>query len=221
MTESYHDKGRAYFTAARYDVLSLLQKNYEAKILEIGAGGGDTLLAAKAAGLAGEVHGVDITRLPNSNQRHPKIDQFHVIDVETEDMPYPPETFDVVITADLLEHLREPSAVIAKTARLLKPGGLWIASIPNFRHYTVLDQVVLRGDFKYQLNGPLDRTHMRFFCKRNISPLFEQAGLKMVLVEINRGPYGVRQKLANYLTFKMFDDLFVFQYRTVARKPLT
>jgi 2-polyprenyl-3-methyl-5-hydroxy-6-metoxy-1,4-benzoquinol methylase len=219
MSATYLEKGQAYFNAARYDLLELLPKDPAARVLEIGAGGGDTLLAARAAGVAGEVHGVDITRLPDSHQGHPDITRFLIADVEAENLPYAPETFDAVITADLLEHLRDPWAVMTKLSKLLKPGGLWVASIPNFRHYTVLIPVVLRADFRYQLAGPLDRTHVRFFCKKNIAPLFEQAGLEPIRTAVNRGPYGIRQKTANWLSLRLFDDLFVFQYRVLARKP--
>lgn len=215
----YAAKGQTYFNAARYDLIRMLPPNPAGRLLEVGAGGGDSLLAAKAAGAAGEVHGADVVALPDSHQRHPDVAGFHVLDVEADSLPYPPGTFDAVMTADLLEHLRDPWAAVRSLAALLKPGGVWVASVPNFRHYTALWPVVLRGDFKYEQAGPLDRTHLRFFCRTNIRPLFEQAGLAVERVEFNRGPYGVRQKACNWLTLKRFDDLFVFQYRVLARKP--
>jgi SAM-dependent methyltransferase len=128
------------------------------------------------------------------------------------------ESFDAVICADVLEHLRDPWASVRRLARLLKPNGLLLSSIPNFRNHRALRSIVLQGDFQYADAGLLDRTHLRFFCRANARDLFEQAGLVVETVEENMGAYGLRHRLLDSLTFGLLHDFFVFQFRISARK---
>ena len=51
-------------------------------------------------------------------------------DVE-EPLPFEDESFDVVVAAELLEHLREPKRLVDEAARVLRPGGTIAGSVPN------------------------------------------------------------------------------------------
>jgi len=84
-------------------------------------------------------------------------------------------SFDAILFADLLEHLAQPEAALAHARRLLAPGGVVVASLPNVRHWSVVRQL-LEGDFRYEAAGILDRTHLRFFTKRSALRLLEGAG---------------------------------------------
>lgn len=83
--------------------------------------------------------------------------------------------FDAVIFADVLEHLREPGALLARIRPLLGEGGVVIASIPNVAHGSVR-AALLRGEFRYRPLGLLDRTHLRFFTRDGVQDLFEATG---------------------------------------------
>ena len=50
--------------------------------------------------------------------------------------PLPP--LDALVYGDVLEHLREPWAVLARHVPLLSDDGLLIACIPNVQHWSVL-----------------------------------------------------------------------------------
>src|SRR5947208_11350838 len=43
----------------------------------------------------------------------------------------PDESFDVVVAGELLEHLRDPWRLVAEVRRVLRPGGTFVASVPN------------------------------------------------------------------------------------------
>ncbi len=48
-----------------------------------------------------------------------------------ETLPFPDESFDVVVAAEVLEHLRLPERALAEAMRVLRPGGLLVGSVPN------------------------------------------------------------------------------------------
>jgi SAM-dependent methyltransferase len=48
-----------------------------------------------------------------------------------ETLPFEEASFDVVVAGELLEHLRDPHRVVAEVRRVLRPGGTFVASVPN------------------------------------------------------------------------------------------
>ena len=84
--------------------------------------------------------------------------------------------YDVIVFNDVLEHMVDPSAALRASRDLLAPNGSVIASIPNFRNWRTLNTILREGTFAYEDSGVLDRTHLRFFCKRDIIELFIDSG---------------------------------------------
>ncbi len=89
------------------------------------------------------------------------------------------ERFDLVLAADVLEHLKDPVAALRRAASYLRNDGHVIASLPNVTHVSVR-LALLQGHFPYSSTGLLDRTHLRFFDREHAVELFEQAGLEVV-----------------------------------------
>jgi 2-polyprenyl-3-methyl-5-hydroxy-6-metoxy-1,4-benzoquinol methylase len=83
--------------------------------------------------------------------------------------------FDAVLFADVLEHLRDPAALLKRVRPLVAEGGAVIASIPNIAHASVR-LALLAGSFRYREQGLLDETHLRFFTREGIQDLFEGSG---------------------------------------------
>ena len=215
----YNMKAEDYFTHCRMDLLGAIPPGGKKKILEIGAGTGETLLQAKALGLADEVVGVELVPLDKSNQCHPAMDRFLIGDVEKMALPFEENYFDVILCGDVLEHLMDPWTTVGRLAAYLKPDGYFIASIPNVREIKTVLKIVLKGNFKYNDAGILDRTHLRFFCKQDMLELFEQNGLSVLetisnLELLGRG----KRMLLNKLTFGAFSEFLEGEYLVVARK---
>ena len=84
-------------------------------------------------------------------------------------------SFDVVVYADVLEHVVDPAAALRDTRRLLVPGGHVVVSLPNVAHADVRLRL-LAGQFPYQRTGLLDSTHIRFFTRHTIPTLFTRSG---------------------------------------------
>jgi len=55
-----------------------------------------------------------------------------------EAIPWPNDTFDVVFSGNVMEHLSEPEKVFAEIHRVLKPGGTFLCKTPNQFHYVAL-----------------------------------------------------------------------------------
>lgn len=219
----YTVKSSSYFSAVRMDVISVLPQNPVQKILEVGAGACDTLLYIKENEIAAEVMGVELMALPGTNQQHPAIDKVQVIDIEKEAIDAPSNYFDVIICADVLEHLADPWLALEKMICHLKPGGIVVASIPNFREIKTVFQVLFRGDFKYDVSGGiLDKTHLRFFCKKNMEQLFSGCNLHTEFCKPNFllpvVKSGRKRRIINFLSLGLFKDLLTVQYIFIARK---
>ncbi|ESA33022.1 methyltransferase type 11 [Leptolyngbya sp. Heron Island J] len=116
-------------------------------------------------------------------------DESHVIDLDNEDISNTLEdkVFDVIVCADVLEHLKNPSKILLQIKKLLKSDGFIIASIPNIAHGAIRLSL-LQGKFEYQDLGILDNTHLRFFTRSSVIPLFESAGYTAQIVDVTKYP---------------------------------
>ncbi|HVT44046.1 MAG TPA: glycosyltransferase [Thermoanaerobaculia bacterium] len=92
------------------------------------------------------------------------------------------ERFDVILAADVLEHLKDPLALLRRLRPFLTPDGSVVASIPNIGHGSVRLSL-FAGRFPYSETGLLDRTHLRFFTRDSMEQLFADAGFLMARLE--------------------------------------
>jgi 2-polyprenyl-3-methyl-5-hydroxy-6-metoxy-1,4-benzoquinol methylase len=115
----------------------------------------------------------------------PHCESVHACDLND---PTWPETvkdsdkFDVIVAGDVLEHLYNPWQTMSKLETLLADGGYVVLSLPHVGHNAVI-ACLLASDFGYQPWGLLDKTHIRFFCIKNMQQLFNDAGLKIIEVD--------------------------------------
>jgi 2-polyprenyl-3-methyl-5-hydroxy-6-metoxy-1,4-benzoquinol methylase len=215
-TSLYAAKQDGYYGAARLDLLRLLPKGLTGRLLEVGAGSGSTIAAAKELGIAAYAVAIDIH--PPS-QPQPCIDLYLTGDIETLASDLDPGSFDIIVCGDVLEHLVDPWTTTRLLGRALRSRGALVSSIPNFRNFRALAEIILRGSFSYQEAGLLDETHLRFFCRTDIGRLFEGAGLLIERMDENMGAYGIRHRAFDRLTLRLLHEFFVFQYLTLATKP--
>lgn len=216
----YSDKEIQYFSNVRKDVIQLLPNNSQQKILEVGCGGGNTLVYLKETKTAAEVVGIELFEMPDSNQKHPAIDRLIFGNIEEFTPDLSPAYFDVIICADVLEHLIDPWSVVKKILPFLKQGGSLIVSVPNIQEFRSISKV-LRGDFAYDPEGGiLDKTHLRFFCKKNVYQLFDVPGLDIqgVWPSFLYNQDQKKLKWLNQATLGIFEGFLAIQYLAKATK---
>lgn len=88
------------------------------------------------------------------------------------------DQYDVVLMADVLEHLRSPDDVLREVRQRIAPWGQVIVSLPNVAHWRMRVDL-LRGQFTYTDWGLLDRTHLRFYTRDTALSLFRDAGFEV------------------------------------------
>ncbi|MDO4724122.1 MAG: methyltransferase domain-containing protein, partial [Comamonadaceae bacterium] len=83
--------------------------------------------------------------------------------------------YEAIVCADILEHLRQPEAVLADLRQLLAPSGRLLISIPNSGYAGLVAELV-EGEFRYREEGLLDATHVRHFTRRSLLRLLQEQG---------------------------------------------
>lgn len=154
-------------------ILRWLGERPPGRVLDLGCADGHLAGELRAAGH--HVVGVDVAAADGVKDR---VDQFVQADL---DRGVPPEVkgpFDVVIAADVLEHVRRPEAILDELHGVLTPSGVVVASVPNFAHWYPRLRV-LAGRFDYDRRGILDRTHVRFFTRRSFERLVRERGWRI------------------------------------------
>jgi 2-polyprenyl-3-methyl-5-hydroxy-6-metoxy-1,4-benzoquinol methylase len=148
-------------------------------VLEIGCASGIQTRHFKER-LGCRVTGIEIDPLAAEDAR-PFCDKLIIGSIETLDLnrALGDKRFDAITFADVLEHLYDPSAALKKVRPFLNEGGHLIASIPNIAHAAICWELA-HGRFDYQKYGLLDNTHIRFFTKKYVARLFEEAGYRIV-----------------------------------------
>ncbi len=168
-------------------ILHWLEHHPPANLLDLGCSGG--LLSERIRALGHRVTGVDVLEIEGVRDR---VDKFIQADL---DHGLPSEVaeagpYDVVVCGDILEHVRQPEKLLESVRGLLAPGGILIASVPNFGHWYARTRTVL-GLFDYDQRGVLDNGHVRFFTRRSLLRRLRNAGFNVVRLEATGLPLDV------------------------------
>jgi methionine biosynthesis protein MetW len=154
-----------------------------ARVLDIGCGTGSvTLIANRDKG--NELWGIEPDPERASLARTRGIDM--TCGVLDQDFLARHERFDVVVLADVLEHVASPADLLGLAAEALNQDGLILLSVPNVAHWTVRLNL-LRGRFDYTETGIFDATHLRWFTEKTIRSLCRDCGLEVLSVQHTAG----------------------------------
>jgi 2-polyprenyl-3-methyl-5-hydroxy-6-metoxy-1,4-benzoquinol methylase len=215
-TQNYAGKELEYFGRVRHDILPLMPE-FSGSVLEIGCGNGATLKYLKESGLSNQVHGMELTEAM-ALEAKPHLDQLWVGDAESLIFSVESQKYDVVLCLDVLEHLIDPWSFVTEISRILKPGGMVIASIPNLRTFTVIWNLLVLGRFDYASQGIMDQTHLRFFTKKTAIELLNTGELAVDRWEYSSFAPWSKSMILNLCTFGAFRHLLTEQYLVRAVK---
>ena len=139
-------------------------------------------------------------------------------DVETMELPLEPESFDVVLCGDVVEHLRDPVAALARLRPFLRPRGRLVLSTPNVANWAIRLSL-LAGRWRYTDRGILDRTHTHLFTRATLAEAIEAAGYRDVRIDFSVPVPGDSDALdgAARAVGRLRPQLFAYQWIAVAQ----
>jgi SAM-dependent methyltransferase len=170
-----------YFEDVNWGLLRLWGGRKGLRVLDVGCGFAST--SAHIQKLGNEVTGLESSDVACAVASKRLA---HVVqgDMTTADLAS--LQFDVIIFADVLEHVPWPVSALRRYLQWLAPGGSVIISLPNVALWSVRLSHLL-GNWDYEETGVLDRTHLRFFTRRTARWLIGQADLTPVKTTYNPG----------------------------------
>jgi len=204
------------------------------RVLDVGCGSG--VLLRHLAGHAGYRAGVELSTTAAAAAA--RVADRVVNSPVTAPLPFEPASFDVVVCADILEHLPEPGPALETVAALCRPGGAVVISVPNVANWQARLRL-LRGVWRYEPTGLFDTGHLRFLTRETLFELVEQSGLTVEsclparlphlgvqVPAVMRLPRAVRFVLAwswgvaGYRLALLRPTLFAYQLVCTARRPV-
>ena len=169
-------------------LLAWVNEGRPKRVLDLGCSDGRLGALLRAAGHT--VVGVDSHKLDGVGER---LDAFVEADLG-QGLPEEVGTgFDVVLGADVLEHLAEPAELLAQLPRVLAPRGVVMVSVPNIAHWYPRLKVML-GRFDYERRGIFDAGHLRFFTRASFERLAKSSGMRVRRRSITGLPVDVAER---------------------------
>ena len=212
----------------RTEIIDLIKEVPE-QILEIGCSSGATGMAIKQKFPSVKYIGIDSNKEVSEIART-RLDKVIVSDIEKNTLDtfgIGKRCFDIIICADILEHLYDPWKILHSLHEYLMPDGKIFASIPNIQYINHIINSI-HGNWKYDDNGLLDVTHIRFFTLNEIVKMFNGTGYDITHVSGVTNPKMHSDTWPNDFDFGKFviknvtrEEAFKFsilQYLIIARK---
>jgi len=175
-------------------ILLAAEKRLKGNVLENGCGVG--MYVEHLSPFGGNVFGLeyDFERAHEAGQRSPKI-----INSAGESLPYPTDTFDLILSHEVLEHVMDDVQAVREMLRVLKPGGRVVIFVPN-RGYPFETHGIFWGGKYYFGNKPfvnyLPRVwrnklapHVRIYSPVDLELLFKGLDVKYVQRKVIFGAY--------------------------------
>jgi SAM-dependent methyltransferase len=168
-----------------------LARRNRGKVLEVGCGNGSVLYSLR--GCFEELCGVELSSLRADVARRLLMGVEVSVDIRNGDveegLEWPDGYFDVVISADVIEHVVDIWTAASEMARLLRPGGTLICSTPNIA-YLPRRLALLLGKFPATAgsdegfgvrDGELyDGGHLHYFTFSTLERLFALNGIRTI-----------------------------------------
>jgi SAM-dependent methyltransferase len=151
------------------------------RVLEVGCGTGQFGAALKSLDPRRVVFGIESN--PDLAAAAARcLDRVFVLDAQREDVAVEAVSLDAILYPDTLAHFPDPLGVLLRHRRLLRPGGVVLACVPNVQHHGLIADL-LKGDWQYRSSGLLDKHHLRFFTYATALKLLLDAGFAPRIVD--------------------------------------
>ena len=150
----------------------------DAKVLDVGCATGELGRRFAESGASARFFGIESD--PAMAERAARwFETVAVADLERDELNLArDERFDIIVCADVLEHLAEPVPVLRRLREYLAVGGSFLISVPNVAFVSIRLSLLL-GKFEYRDSGGImDRGHIRFFTIDSMIQMLAGCGLE-------------------------------------------
>jgi 2-polyprenyl-3-methyl-5-hydroxy-6-metoxy-1,4-benzoquinol methylase len=206
-------KAADYYGLGREDVIALLPRPV-GRVLDVGCGEGGVGGPLRAAG-ATWISGIEL--LPEPAARAAQTYDEALCGDAIEQVENVSGPFDTILCYDVLEHLYDPYALVSALRDVAAPGGRLHVSVPNASHVSLLRDLIVRGTFGYVPFGHRDATHLRWFTRKDICALIEEAGWRVTGATPSRLHW--RSSALHRLTRGRSTEFLAGQWYVLATKP--
>ena len=163
-----------YLKKNRYKIaLERITSFMPEKWIDIGAGNG--YLAEIIREKLPNIHAVGIDFVKEALDDAVDLDEKLVVNLDTESIPCPDNSFDYVTCLEVIEHLTLKENTLNEIFRILRPGGKCLISVPNIQFIEYLFALI-KGKMP---NPAADTRHMSIFTLRFLKQQIEKTGLKV------------------------------------------
>ena len=203
-----------YYAAARPELLDFLRPHGPfGATLDIGCAVGMLGSGLLREGTVGACDGIEIN-YNAARLAETRLGQVWMgsLDSVAEEVPW--ERYDLVILADVLEHLADPWAALRLLRTRTAPGCRLMLSVPNVRHYKVSLPLLFRGEFHYEDAGIMDRTHLHFFTRGSIEDTVRDCGWRIRAI----GSHMKGRYRRWYMPTRLLEPFVAVQYMLLAEK---
>ena len=182
--DAYWSKDGFRPTGRRFPELAAFVDDHPERTTWLDVGCGDGLTAGPLLRERGRTYvGVDVSLTAIEQARANGLDARHVDDAQH--LPFPDSTFDAALVIEVFEHLFEPQKAAAEVLRVLKPGGLLFATVPNSAYWRRRTELLLIGRFDpngddRSIDEPWRDPHIRFFTPRTLARMLRSCGFDNV-----------------------------------------
>lgn len=181
LADLYEAKAQTYATFGNGAIAAHAQRLLApgGRVLDIGCASGG-LLAVLRPG-AGHLAGLELS--PTAAAAAAQVgDQIVCGALADDGLPFEAGSFDLVVLADVLEHLADPGAGLVRATAWCRPGGAVLVSVPNVAHWHAR-LTLLRGRWPQHDSGTFDAGHLRWFTRGSLRELLADAGLRDIALD--------------------------------------
>lgn len=145
------------------------------RVLDVGCGPGWLVERLRERGYM-DLHGCDFVETTSDECEYTRID----LDADGLDR-YEDESFDIVVSSEVMEHLERPAAILRDMARVVKPGGHLFVTVPNCANVFERLGFFLSGNsIRYRYQEPEEHGHISMFTSNVFEGIAKRANLDIL-----------------------------------------
>lgn len=214
LNDQYSAKDSGYYGMQRPEMLQFIPSDAKS-VLEVGCSSGAFGALLKESRQGVEVWGIE----PNdaaATMAAERLDHAICGTFEADMSELAGKKFDCIVFNDVLEHTIDPASFLDRSREYLSENGVVVASIPNFLYFPNIIKIVVSEDWQYTKSGILDSTHLRFFTRKSMIRLFEEAGFQILDIAGIKSSATKPYRILNLLTLNHMADWRYLQFAITA-----